>query len=92
MDRRANKRASNQCIGYFMDKYRDAFATQENDRRAALQVTEELYTLEQVKTQYYLDLEAYSVEQRGFEQYMREEYEPVYNDRLEFIGYERSWI
>lgn len=45
-----------------------------------------MYTLQNIKDAYYTDL-ALGIVDRGFEEYLRENYERVYDDQLNFIGY-----
>jgi hypothetical protein len=45
-------------------------------------------TLQDIKSIYYVSL--MGDEMRGFDQYLRDEWTPIYDGELNFIGYERS--
>lgn len=48
-----------------------------------------MYTLQDIKDQYYHELATGQTERRGLEQYVREEFIPCYDEDLNFMGYER---
>jgi hypothetical protein len=48
-----------------------------------------LFTLQNVKDVYYTDL-SFGLTERGFEQYLKENFTQVYDENLNFIGYERK--
>lgn len=50
-------------------------------------INNSIYTLEQLKSAYYVAL-AGDIERRGFEQWLRDMYQPVYDINLNFLGYE----
>lgn len=47
-----------------------------------------MYTLQDIKDRYYSDLANGDTERRSLEQYIREEYTPCYDEKLNFLGYE----
>jgi len=49
-----------------------------------------MYTLQQIKDQYYYELATGQTERRGLEQYIREEYIPCYDEDLNFLGYDKG--
>lgn len=49
-----------------------------------------MYTLQQIKDTYYYELSISDTERRGLDQYIREEYVPVYDAELNFIGWEHK--
>lgn len=46
-----------------------------------------MYTLQNIKDRYYLDLALGNTERRPLEQYLREEYVPCYDEQFNFLGY-----
>jgi hypothetical protein len=48
-----------------------------------------MYTLQNIKDTYYSDL-AFGLTERGFDEYLRENYVPVYSISLDLLGYERK--
>lgn len=50
-----------------------------------------MYTLQNIKDEWYAELSSGDVT-IGFEEYLREHYENVYNASLDFLGYERRSV
>lgn len=49
-----------------------------------------MYTLQNIKDQYYADLANGDIERRSLEEYIREEYIPCYDDELNFMGWDKK--
>jgi len=49
-----------------------------------------MYTLQNIKDAYYCDLANNDTERRSLDAYVREEYTPVYDEKLDFLGWEKK--
>lgn len=49
-----------------------------------------MITLQDIKDEYYMLLTINDDVKMGFEQYLRENYTPVYDGQLNFLGYEHG--
>ena len=91
MDKRRGLRASRDCLEYMLNKHRDNLMKQDNDRRATL-LEEGMYTLQNIKDEYYTLLSNNELENRDFEKYLKENYVQVYDGNLNFIGYVKEYL
>jgi hypothetical protein len=51
-----------------------------------------MYTLQNIKDEYYTDLALGLIGRIGLEEYINEYYLRCYDDNLEFLGYDRRYI
>jgi hypothetical protein len=88
MDNRHGKRATNTCMEYMLNKYRDTLMRQDNNkRREALR--DEYLTLRVIQEIYCSELELHIIEYSRFDEYLRNNFVRVYDANLNHLGYER---
>lgn len=51
-----------------------------------------MYTLQQIKDSYYVELALGDSERRSLEQYIKDEYVQCYDDEMNFLGYEKEHL